>query len=132
MLAELDPVKEGYSFYTVDPDGNFEGSNDFAVIGSDDSIKSMKLYLRRYSAESSFISVFDLALRAWACGRFAIDEKSVGEELTDEDISSFLRQQIQGYRIECGVLDRQAPTTSKFRLISMDEMKVIVKEAGSF
>ena len=132
LLAELDPVNDGHSFYTVDPDGNFESSNDFAAIGPEDSIKNIKSYLSGYCVESSFVSAFHLALRAWACGRFAVDDKSVGEELTDEDISSFLRQQIQEYRIECGVLERQAPTTSKFRLISKDEITVIVKEVGSF
>tara|TARA_B100000945_G_scaffold180359_1_gene144507 strand:- start:239 stop:1000 length:762 start_codon:yes stop_codon:yes gene_type:complete len=132
LLAELDPVNDGHSFYTVDPDGNFEGSNDFAAIGSDDSIKSIKSYLHSYSAESSFISAFDSALRAWAFGRFAVEDKSVGEELKDEDISSFLNQHIQGYRIECGVLECQAPTTSKFRLISRDEISAVLKEVGSF
>ena len=132
LLAELDPVKEGYSFYTVDPDGNFRGSNDFAAIGCAESIKNIEFSLRDYDVDSLFVSAFDSALRAWAFGRFAVEDKSGNTEVTDEDIGSFLRQELQEYKIECGILDRQAPTLSKFRMIGKDEIAVIVKEIGSF
>ncbi len=132
LLAELDPVKEGYSFYTVDPDGNFKGSNDFAAIGCAESIKNIEFSLRDYDVDSLFVPAFNSALRAWAFGRFAVEDKSGNTEATDEEIGSFLRQELQEYKIECGILDRKAPTLSKFRVIGKDEIAVIAKEIGSF
>ena len=133
LLAELDPANNGHTFYVVDPDGSFEGSNDFSAIGANESVQKIKSYLEAYRIDSSFTIAFDKALRAWALGRLALEDNSVVEDLsTDEKVSSYLRRELNAFRIECGVLECKAPTVSKFRLLSSDEISDIVDELGSF
>lgn len=140
LLAELGHKPAKDVLLTINYDGTFEEMTGCAVLAATPAVqKDMVSYLRPELSLSSALSLAQavaLALRVWALGdhaqRQAADDKDqsddkegAAEKATAMDaavLSAHLRESIGEKTIECAVLDRNQPGTSKYRALTADEL----------
>jgi proteasome alpha subunit len=133
LLAELGPKSGRETFLTINYDGTFEESGQCAVLAATKAIEQdMLSLLRQESAGLSLGHAAAAALRAWAMGdrsqRQAADADSgaaapAAQSSTDAaSLYAHVRETVAEKSIECVVLDRAQPGSSKFRAITPDEL----------
>ena len=138
LLAELGQKPRKDTLLTINYDGTFEETTGCAVLAATPAVqKEMTSYLRQeMSASLSLAQAVGAALRAWALGDRAQGQASEDKERGDEkqqpaakpasmdaaSLSAHLREQVAGKTVECAVLDRNQPGTSKYRALSSDEL----------
>ena len=138
LLAELGTKAERDAFITINYDGTFEESKGCAAIASTPAIQADVIGSLRNNdglASASLGQAADAALRAWAIGSLAQrmgkedteDPKddpspSSGSSPTPAAIDSHLRETLADKTIECAVLERSAPGSSKYRMLKTDEI----------
>jgi len=146
LLADLSlrPRLEGQSndsFLTIDYDGSFEETTESAVLAATPAIRAeMALYLKRAPAftSASLGEAFGLALRTWALGSLAQASESEDVEHDDKEgkpkteappapkheakLIAHLRETLSDKTIECALLERHAPGSSKYRPLKKEEM----------
>lgn len=139
LLAELGQKREKDAFLTIDYDGTFEETTGCAVLAASLAVqKEMTAYLRQESVSAlSLEQAVGVALRTWAQGDRA--QQQAAEEPTRSDQTSqaaktatlptdaatllaHLRSTVGEKMIECAVLERTAPGTSKYRALKSDEL----------
>jgi proteasome alpha subunit len=139
LLAELGTKPERDAFLTINYDGTFEETKGCAAIASTPAIQSGVIGSLRQSVElasATFAPAVESALRAWALGSLAQSkdkeeqedhkDSSVPSSRTSPDaaaIETHLRETLADKTIECAVLERNAPGSSKYRSIKPDELK---------
>jgi len=139
LLAELGTKAERDAFITINYDGTFEESKGCAAIASTPAIQADVICALRQNAglaSASLNQAADAALRAWAIGSLAQRREKADEEDHKESprassasspdttaIESHLRETLIDKIIECAVLERTAPGSSKYRAIKSDELK---------
>ena len=146
LLADLSlrPRREAQpndSFLTIDYDGSFEETNECAVLAATPAARAeMALYLKQAPAFTSapLGEAFGLALRAWAVGSLAQASESPEKEHGDQDgkskaeapaapkheatLVAHLREALSDKTIECALLERHAPGSSKYRHLQKEEL----------
>lgn len=138
LLAELGTKAERDAFLTINYDGTFEESKGCAAIASTPAIQADIIGSLRKKVglgATSLTVAADVALRAWAIGSLA--QRLEKEETEDRKesptpsstsspdaaaIESHLRETLADKIIECAVLERTAPGSSKYRPIKSDEL----------
>ena len=142
LLAELGTKAERDAFLTIDYDGTFEESKGCAAIASTPAIQADVIGSLRNNeglASASLNLAADAALRAWAIGSLAQRLEKADDEDRKESsrassapspdataIESHLREILVDKTIECAVLERTAPGSSKCRAIKPDELKTLL------
>jgi len=142
LLAELGTKAERDAFLTIDYDGTFEESKGCAAIASTPAIQADVIGSLRNNeglASTSLNLAADAALRAWAIGSLAQRLEKADDEDRKESprassapspdataIESHLREILVDKTIECAVLERTAPGSSKCRAIKPDELKTLL------
>ena len=134
LLAELGQKAGKDTFLVIDYDGTFEEGTHCAVLAASKSVaQDMMTYLRQQSAgRLSLEQAVSAALQAWALGdrsqRKAIEEtaeesRDAGKPaaLDPASLYAHLRETVAEKTIECAVLDRNQPGTSKYRTLTSDE-----------
>jgi hypothetical protein len=61
------------------------------------------------------------ALQVWGLGRLVLDSED-GQEPSESDVLEFLKDGLQGLKVEAAVLDRERSVKSKFNLLTEDEL----------
>ncbi|HTK88310.1 MAG TPA: hypothetical protein VL329_11275, partial [Nitrospiraceae bacterium] len=138
LLAELGTKAERDTFITINYDGTFEESKGCAAIASTPAIQADVIGSLRQNAglaSASLGQAADAALRAWAIGSLAQRREKADEEDHKESprasspsspdttaIESHLRQTLIDKTIECAVLERTAPGSSKYRALKAEEI----------
>ncbi|HJU06736.1 MAG TPA: hypothetical protein VJ692_16425 [Nitrospiraceae bacterium] len=139
LLAELGAKPGKDAFLTINYDGTFEETAGFAAIAATPDVQAhMAEYVKKVSGSvsASLDQALDIAMRAWAVGSLAqraFDEdaerdvpeaKNVAgaQELDPVALQAHLRETMAAKTIECAVLDRQIPGSSKYRALKPDEL----------
>jgi proteasome alpha subunit len=122
MMAELDPVEGGDVFYTIDADGSFaQGGRVAAISGSEKSARAMTTKLGEVDGALPLQEALGAALQVWGLGRLVLDSEE-GQEPSESDVREFLKDGLQGLKVEAAVLDRERSVKSKFNLLTEDEL----------
>ena len=122
MMAELDPVEAGDVFYTIDADGSFaQGGRVAAVSGSEESTRAMTAKLGEVDGALPLQEALGAALQVWGLGRLLLDSDE-GQEPSVSDVFEFLKDGLQGLKVEAAVLDRERSVKSKFNQLTENEL----------
>jgi proteasome alpha subunit len=122
MMAELDPVEGGDVFYTIDADGSFaQGGRVAAISGSEKGARAMTAKLGEVDGALPLQEALGAALQVWGLGRLVLDSEE-GQEPSESDVREFLKDGLQGLKVEAAVLDRERSVKSKFSLLTEDEL----------
>jgi proteasome alpha subunit len=142
LLAELGTKPERDGFLTINYDGTFEETKGCAAIASTPAIQSGVMGSLRQNAQLASATLgpaVEAALRAWALGSLAQGKDKEDQEnhkdspgassMTSSDataIDHHLRETLAEKTIECAVLERTAPGSSKYRSLKPDEFTKLV------
>lgn len=133
LLAELGQKAGKETFLVINYDGSFEEGSRCAVLAATKTVEQdmMKLLLGE-PAGLALEQAIGAALRAWALGdrlqRKAAEEDKPQDfpaEVSLVDIKSLyahLRETVAEKTIECVVIDRTQPGSSKYRALAPDEL----------
>jgi len=140
LLAEVGLKPEKDTFLTINYDGTFEETAGWAVLAATPAVQlDMSAYLKHETglASASLERAAGSALHAWAIGSMA---QQRAEAEGDRDASkpdtlpvspttpdtaalfAHLRETVVEKTIECAVLERGAPGSSKYRALKADEL----------
>jgi proteasome alpha subunit len=148
VLAELGTKAERDAFLTVNYDGTFEESSRCAALAASPEVhKTMVAAMTKGLDEATppLREALRIALQAWALGsclqRRSDQEESEGESgatvagkaselpLPDEAaLLAHLRETLSEKTIECALLERQAPGSSKYRTVKPDELRELLPD----
>ncbi len=135
LLAEVGFKPEKDTFLTVNYDGTFEEMGGWAALAATPAVQEdMSAYLKR---ETGLVSAglpraVSSALQAWALGSMAQQraeaegdhEPAQPAPSTPDTTAVFahLRETVAEKTIECAVMERGAPGSSKYRALTADEL----------
>ena len=139
LLAELGQKAGKDAFLTVNYDGTFEETTGCAVLAATPAVQTeMMAYLRQETSSGvSLAQAVSAALRVWALGDRA--QREASEEDRDRGdnketamakppsadaaaLSAHLRSTVGEKTVECAVLERNQPGSSKYRALNPDEL----------
>jgi proteasome alpha subunit len=154
LLAEMGAKSGKDAFLTINYDGTFEETIDCAVLAATASIqKMMQTELKQAGASGTLplARALESALRVWGLGSLAqsraVDDDRSGDrqdrdraaepdmmagttktesEADPAAVTSHLREQMADRTVECAVLERQVPGSSKYRAIKQDELACLL------
>ncbi len=144
LLAELGNLPNQDNFYTVDYDGTFEEHHKVAVLGATPTIQdTMSAYLKKHVTPTvvTLQAVLQVAVRAWALGALSQirdnenaessssenkETESTNNSFSEEKIWEHLQIGLKDKTLECAVLERQAPGSSKYRTITQEEIQSLL------
>ena len=148
LVAELGMKPEKDALLTINYDGTFEESTGCAVLAATPTVQTKMLsYLKdQMPGQLSLGRALDLALRVWAIGSLAHREDEADQEAETKPPASATSstaaaipgndaliahvRSLAGERtIECAVLDRQAPGSSKYRSIKQADLSRLLPAA---
>ncbi|CAI4030785.1 hypothetical protein DNFV4_01215 [Nitrospira tepida] len=148
LLAELGTKAGKDAFLTINYDGTFEETTGCAVLAATPSIqKLMQTELKQAGASGTLTlaAALEAALRVWGLGSLA-QSRAAGDDREDEGqerdrtsrdsdaktkpeskadpaaVTAHLREQMADRTVECAVLERQTPGSSKYRTVKADEV----------
>ncbi|MDA2909858.1 hypothetical protein MYX04_02870 [Nitrospiraceae bacterium AH_259_D15_M11_P09] len=144
LLVELGLKPGRDSFLTVDYDGSFDEATGSAVLAATSTVRErMVAYLKHAGSvrSASLEQALEQALKAWAVGSLAQqmepDEEpgegqkegpdsappaSDGQPPGDPTLFAHLREVLAERTIECTVLERNLPGSSKYRAVPQDDL----------
>ncbi len=133
LLAELGHKTGKDIFLVINYDGTFEEGSHCAVLAASKSIEQdMMTYLRKpVAAELSLEQAVETALQAWALGDRSQrkaqaaenGEAAAGPPPSDAaGLYAHVRETVAEKTIECAVLDRTQPGSSKYRALTAEEL----------
>ena len=140
VLAELGNLPNQDNFFTVDYDGTFGEHHEVAVLGATPIIQdTMRAYLKKHITPTvaALQTVLDIAVRTWALGALSQNQDhenaessssesketdSSNDSFSEEQVLEHLQNGLKDKTLECAVLERQAPGSSKYRTLSQQEI----------
>ncbi len=148
LVAELGQKSEKDALLTINYDGTFEEMTGCAVLAATPAAQTkMTAYLKEQMPETlSLEQALDLALRAWGIGSLAHQQEESDQRAETESSASgvgaavatipnvdTLREHVRsiagGRTLECAVLERQAPGTSKYRSLKPADLSRLLPKA---
>jgi proteasome alpha subunit len=148
LVAELGLKQEKDALLTINYDGTFEEATGFAVLAATTAIQTKMLtYLKdQQRATLTLEQALDLALRAWAIGSMAQQQAEADQEAeakpaatgagssapaipSNDTLTAHVRGLAGERTIECAVLERQAPGTSKYRQLKQADLSQLLPKA---
>ena len=140
ILADIGMEPERDVFLTIDYDGSFEEGHEVSVVAANHAIqRRMLAFLNSQPQESkqSLSSAFEIALKAWGIGSLAHQPENSeglqtgksqsaegsppGDELDAKELVEHLRVALSEKSLECVLLDRTIPSSSKYRRLLPEE-----------
>lgn len=148
LVAELGQKPEKDALLTINYDGTFEETTSRAVLAATPAVQTKMLtYIKEQQpATLSLEQALDLTLRTWAVGSLAHQQDEADQQTeaksptsrTDssaaacpsrEDLVAHVRGLAGERTIECAVLDRQAPGSSKYRPLKQEDLSRLLPAA---
>ena len=144
LVAELGQKPEKDAFLTINYDGTFEEITGRAVLAATSAVQTkMMSYLKEQVPMTlSLEQALDLALRTWAIGSLVHQQEEIDQQAESEPPASksastpsadalmaHVRGIASGRTIECAVLDRLAPGTSKYRSLKPVDLSRLLPKA---
>ncbi len=153
LLAELGVKPERDLFLTINYDGTFEENRRWAALGATSDVQSrMGRYLEAQPGHTraALAEAVEIALCAWAVGSLAQSATEASESETDSDhafvekpdaqvasmpdkaaLLAHVRQTVAEKSLECVLLERNGPGSSKCRALRSDELGGLLPSAVS-
>ena len=135
LFAELGDRSEHDVFYALGYDGEFKSDPRYSVVaGSLDAENRMIDLLHQHiEGVQDRAAAVKLALEAWATGKIHARRSGFGGKEDDEAIEAksveqTLREEIFEGTVEVGILERNTPRESKFRLLRAEELGPALQE----
>ncbi|MCE7977072.1 MAG: hypothetical protein DYH03_07985 [Nitrospira sp. NTP1] len=142
LLAELGLKPERDLFLTINYDGNFEERRGWSVLGATSAVQArMGRYIDSQPgfAQAPLAQAVETGLCAWAVGSLAqtssgnpegesssvreSGDKAAAEALPDTTaLLAHVRQTVAEKSLECVLLERNGPGSSKYRALRADEV----------
>ena len=142
LLAELGLKPERDLFLTINYDGNFEERRGWSVLGATSAVQArMGRYIDSQPgfAQAPLTQAVETGLCAWAVGSLAqtssgnpegesssvreSGDKAAAEALPDTTaLLAHVRQTVAEKSLECVLLERNGPGSSKYRALRADEV----------
>ncbi len=130
MFAEIGNTPANDSFFVLNYDGEFTTHTHFAVVGGSESAESaMTKKLEEFDDIPDLATAISRAKDAWKTGSLDNsrddddDEKDDGRESsTRTDEIDALQEALKHGHMEAGILERDTPRESKFRLLKPEEI----------
>jgi proteasome alpha subunit len=148
LVAELGQKPEKDALLTINYDGTFEEVTGHAVLAATTAIQGKMLaYLKeQQQATLSLEQALNLALRVWAIGSMAQQQDEADQQAEAKPAASgsgsssaatpssnTLIEHVRGLAsertIECALLERQAPGTSKYRPLKQSDLSRLLPAA---
>jgi len=148
LVAELGQKPEKDALLTINYDGTFEETTGCAVLAATPAvqIKMMSYVKEQMLVTLSLEQALDLALRAWAIGSLAQQQEEEDQQVEAKSPTSgagslaaaipssdALIAHVRGLAgertIECAVLERQAPGSSKYRPLKQADLSRLLPTA---
>ncbi|MBI5315905.1 MAG: hypothetical protein HZB34_08035 [Nitrospirae bacterium] len=145
LVAELGLKPEKDALLTINYDGTFEETTGCAVLAAAPAIQTKMLaYLKEQQPVTlSLEQALNLALRGWAIGSMAQQQAEADQETeaksaatgvgssapaipSNDTLIAHVRGLAGERTIECAVLERQAPGTSKYRSLKQAELSQLL------
>jgi len=135
LFAEVAERPDQDSFYALGFDGDYKTDHRYSVVGGslDAENRMIDLLHAQPDALADRGSALKLALEAWATGKLharrsgftQADEDEPAETLT---VAQVLKEEIAEGTVEAGLLERNSPRESKFRLLRAEELAPALAE----
>lgn len=141
LLAELGTTPGRDVFLTVNYDGAFEETTGYAVLAATSAVQAeMAGYLKKAHGlpSASLSQAISAAVKAWAIGSLAQGREQADEDKEDakdsltwfhqdsppdeQTLAAHIRETIGEKTLECAVLERRAPGSSKYRALRQGEV----------
>lgn len=151
LLAELGVKPERDQFLTINYDGTFEESRRWAALGATASVQArIGGYFESQPgfAQASLAQAVEIALCAWAVGSLAqLSHAANDEEASSASVSTtrpdeaspvvpdkdillgHVRETVAEKSLECILLERSGPGSSKYRALRSDELGALLPSA---
>lgn len=137
LVAELGQKPAKDALLTINYDGRFEEAAGFAVLAATPAVQhAMTTYLRQEMASTvSLGQAVAASLRAWALGDRAqrqatedhergVDKDALPSSPADASaLAAHLRERIAERTVECAVLERNQPGSSKYRALALEDLQ---------
>lgn len=145
LLAELGQKAGKDSLLVINYDGTFEEGADCAVLAASKPVEhEMVAYLKQQAPTTPSVEqACGIALRTWALGdrsqRKTGEDKAELSSATTEKLApidaaalyAHLRDAVAEKTVECALLDRNQPGSSKYRVLTPDELgRLLPKDVG--
>ena len=135
LLAELGRTNEQNQFTGINFDGIVRTDSNFAVIGGTEVIETgMQNYLAtaETDAERDLTTALQLSLEGWAVGKELSAREPEETALEEPQIDTAKMSEIidtarEDGEIEVGILETAQQGTSKFRLLTSEEIEAALK-----
>lgn len=136
LFAEVGEREEDDQFYALAFDGEFKSETRYSVVaGSLEAENRMIDLLHSTLPRSAGIlpAAIRLALEAWATGKVYARRTGFGGGDEDEStelpaVPQVLRDELAEGKVEAGLLERNTPRESKFRLLRAEEVEPALAE----
>jgi proteasome alpha subunit len=133
LFAELADSPESDSFYTLNYDGEYSNSQQFAVVaGSAPAENAMTRQIHDALPDIANVEAgLGLALEAWAAGKASArraEAEEDGEQEAADDLPALLRDTLTAATVEAALLERNTNRESKFRLLRRAEVERMVEK----
>ena len=124
LFAEVGSTPERDSFFVLNYDGDFTSHTGFAVAaGSDAAATAMREELEK-EAGADFPSAIRRATGALRAGMRDAAKRDEDDEESTEPTDGLQELLDSGGHLEGGILERNSPRESKFRLLTAEELTV--------
>lgn len=138
LFAEVGEQPKDDLFLRVEYDGEIatngatfaQARRDFAVLsGTRQSRELMESFLKtEHGADASFETALKAALEAWTIGHMTLQTNDAKELPERAAIKKHRQEELANSGIEAGVLDRDASSTIRYRLLSDTELRALIND----
>ena len=138
LFAEVGEQPTDDLFLRVEYDGEIatngatfaQARRDFAVLsGTRQSRELMESFLKtEHGADASFETALKAALEAWTIGHMTLQTNDAKELPERAAIKKHRQEELANSGIEAGVLDRDASSTIRYRLLSDTELRALIND----
>jgi proteasome alpha subunit len=136
LFAELGERQEHDLFYALGFDGEFKNESRYSVVAGSLEAENRVIDLLHENVERAQDrdSAVRLALEAWATARIHARRAGFGgadeeeEEAHAPSVAETLKEALAEGTVEVGLLERNTPRESKFRLLRAEELASVLAE----
>lgn len=137
LFAELGERPDQDAFFALGFDGEYRQEHRYSVVAGSLEAENRMIDLLHENAERAgdLTAALRLALEAWGTGKLHAGRGALSllreddeEEGDTRSVSEVLRDEIGQGSVEAGLLERNTPRESKFRLLQADELEPAINE----
>ena len=142
LFAELGRIPSADTFITLNYDGEYEQHSNRAVVAGTASAEDKMLErLNDLPDRPNLNDALHSALSAWCVGARQVMKRAKDAHSDDDDYNPlrdideadadavFLKDELKTGQLEAGILERRVNQVTSFRLLSQDELDLVVQRS---